>query len=94
MTGPNDRLYWFLFFNTGKTHRMPNFPVYSQEDEKAFAEEHSSDLVTGNLTIGDLYARKISSTMTGLGEYAFKKWYYGRIITIGDSAHIVGYPSI
>ncbi|KAA8577333.1 hypothetical protein EYC84_007296 [Monilinia fructicola] len=34
-----------------------------------------------------LQERKITSTLTALPEYVYKKWYYERIITIGDSAH-------
>lgn len=34
-----------------------------------------------------LQERKLSSTLTALQEYVYKKWYFERIVTIGDSVH-------
>ncbi|KAF6824067.1 FAD binding domain-containing protein [Colletotrichum plurivorum] len=85
--GPDGRVYWFLFVNLGETQYGPDLPRYTKEDEQALANEHLDDLLGENFTFRDLYDSKISSLLTSLPEYVFKKWHFNRIITIGDAAH-------
>ncbi|KAJ0163434.1 hypothetical protein CTA2_3014 [Colletotrichum tanaceti] len=85
--GPRNRVYWFLFVNMGKTHYGPELPRFSKEDEARLVQEHRDDKITKDLTFGELYAAKISSVLTPLPEYVFKKWHFNRIMTIGDAAH-------
>lgn len=85
--GPQDRIYWFLFVNMGKTYYGPDPPRFTKEDEEALVNEHLNDKITENCTFRDLYSTKISSVLTSLPEYVFKKWHFQRIMTIGDAAH-------
>ncbi|KAF6803052.1 FAD binding domain-containing protein [Colletotrichum sojae] len=85
--GPDGRVYWFLFVNLGETQYGPDLPRYTKEDEQALANEHFDDVLGENFTFRDLYDSKISSLLTSLPEYVFKKWHFNRIITIGDAAH-------
>ncbi|KAF9871350.1 FAD binding domain protein [Colletotrichum karsti] len=87
ISGPNHRVYWFLFVNMGKTAYGPELPRYTKQDEEVLANAHLHDKITDNRTFGDLYATKISSVLTPLPEYVFKKWHFQRIMTIGDAAH-------
>ncbi|KAL1853095.1 hypothetical protein Daus18300_011923 [Diaporthe australafricana] len=87
ISGPHDRVYWFLFVNMGKTYYGPEPPSFTKEDEEALVKEHMNDKVVENRTFRDLYSTKISSVLTPLPEYVFKKWYFRRIMTIGDAAH-------
>lgn len=89
VTGPNSKIYWFLFVNIGKTHYGVDVPRYSKRDEEELAREHLNDKVTETTTFGDLYANKTISVLTALPEYVFQKWHFERIITLGDSAHKV-----
>lgn len=91
ISGPQHRVYWFLFVNMGKTHYGPEPPRFTKEDEEALANEHMNDKILEDRTFRDLYSTKISSVLTPLPEYVFKKWYFRRIMTIGDAAHKVGY---
>lgn len=91
ISGPQDRVYWFLFVNIGKTHYGPEPPHYTKEDEEAVVNEHLNDKILENRTFRDLYSTKISSVLTPLPEYVFKKWHFQRIITIGDAAHKVSH---
>jgi len=52
-------------------------------------EKYRNDKITEEVTLGDLYDTKIESGITPLAEWVFEKWHFGRIITIGDSAHKV-----
>lgn len=87
ISGPRDRVYWFLFVNMGKTHYGPEPPRFTKKDEEVLANEHMNDKILGNRTFKNLYSTKISSVLTPLPEYVFKKWHFQRIMTIGDAAH-------
>lgn len=87
--GLNDRVYWFYFYNLGKTVHSPNIPRYTKEDEHNIIKDRLNDPILPTLTFGALYKNKVSSTLTALPEYVFRKWSFGRIMTIGDAAHKV-----
>ena len=63
--------------------------MFTKDEEKALAEEHWDDLITPSMRFSDLYKSKISSVYTALPEYVYEKWYFKRMITIGDAAHKV-----
>jgi 2-polyprenyl-6-methoxyphenol hydroxylase-like FAD-dependent oxidoreductase len=89
ITGPNHRIYWFLFKKLPKT-AYGEIPRYTKAQEEALAAEHTSARITDTLTFGEIYAARSSSTLQALPEVVFKKWHYNRIMTIGDAAHKVG----
>lgn len=89
--GLNGRVYWFFFFNLGKRVHSPDIPRYTKEDEDELVQDHFNDHILPDLTFGEMYGRKISSTLTALPEYVFKKWYFRRIMTIGDASHKVSF---
>lgn len=91
ITGPKNRVYWFLNRSIGKCH-LPDLPRYTKADEEALYREFKDSMVDDTHSFGELYATKISSTLTALPEYAFKKWHFNRIMTIGDAAHKVSPP--
>lgn len=93
VSGPQEgRVYWFLFVSLDKTHYGPELPTFTKEDEEALANEHLDDKIHDNHTFRDLYSTKISSELTAIPEYVFKKWHFQRIITIGDAAHKASNP--
>ncbi|KAF1977051.1 FAD/NAD(P)-binding domain-containing protein [Bimuria novae-zelandiae CBS 107.79] len=85
VSGPKNRVYWFLFQNAGE--KSDTLPRFTKVDALKLAKEHWDDKVTDGLSFGDLYSSKISSILTPLPEYVFKRWHYKCIITIGDAAH-------
>lgn len=89
ITGPSNRVYWFLFVNLGKTHYGPEIPRFSKKQEEELAKSHWDDKVSEEATFGDLYAARVSSVLTALPEYVFEKWHFRRVMTIGDAAHKV-----
>lgn len=88
LTGPNHRIYWFLFKKLPKTV-YGKIPRFTEDQKDALAAEHDSDLITDTLTFGELYALQTTSTLQALPEVVFKRWHYNRIITIGDAVHKV-----
>jgi hypothetical protein len=87
--GAGGRCYWFLVFNLGKTLYGPDVPHFTKDDEDSIVKTHYNDKITEDVTFGDLYKRKVTSVCTPLHEYAYKRWHFGRIMTIGDASHKV-----
>lgn len=90
-TGPNDRIYWFLFKKLPDVARglYDKIPRFTDEQRDALAAEHANHLVSDTLTFGELYATRTTATLQALPEVVFKRWHFNRIITIGDAAHKV-----
>jgi hypothetical protein len=87
--GPEGRVYWFRFQRLPKTFQGSAIPRYTDADlEKALAES-ADDNILLDLKFSTLVENKVSAVMTPLVEYIYKQWYFGRIITLGDSAHKV-----
>ncbi|KAI3322747.1 FAD/NAD(P)-binding domain-containing protein [Xylariaceae sp. AK1471] len=87
VSGPAGRVYWFLFVKFPEPLYGKNIPRYSREDEAQFVRENEGLVVRDGLTFGQLYAKRVNSALTPLHEVVFKKWFFDRIITMGDSAH-------
>ncbi|ENH71781.1 Zeaxanthin epoxidase, chloroplastic [Fusarium oxysporum f. sp. cubense race 1] len=87
LVGPGGKFYWFLFVKLPVTLYGHDILRYTKVDEEKLALQHASDQITTQVTFGQLYAARTSSTLTPLHEYVFEKWHYNRIITIGDAAH-------
>ncbi|SCV54223.1 related to hydroxylase [Fusarium fujikuroi] len=87
IAAPGDRTYWFLFDGLPETKRGKDISKYTKADEEGLVKEHHGDHITQDVTFGELYDRKIMSTLVPLEEYVFDRWHYKRIVTIGDSAH-------
>ncbi|KAJ3487381.1 hypothetical protein NLG97_g6424 [Lecanicillium saksenae] len=78
----------------GLTEKLPvpikgkNAPRYTQADIEALVEKRGEDEVFPGITLRDLY--KGSSEANGmqpLQNLVFDSWHFGRMVTIGDSAH-------
>ncbi|KAH6684839.1 FAD binding domain protein, partial [Plectosphaerella plurivora] len=87
VTGPDEKIYWFLFERLSKPKRGADIPRYTKDDEKEFFAKHWDLPITEHITFGDVVKKRISSALTPLHEVVYKRWHFGRIITIGDSAH-------
>ncbi|KAH6995512.1 hypothetical protein BKA56DRAFT_538510 [Ilyonectria sp. MPI-CAGE-AT-0026] len=87
ITGPGERVYWFLLVKLDVPLFGNDIPRYSKSDEDALARQHASDPITPSVTFGQLYEARTSSVLTPLHEYVFEKWHFERVITIGDAAH-------
>ncbi|KAF5651374.1 hydroxylase [Fusarium tjaetaba] len=87
IAAPGDRTYWFLFDGLPETKRGKDISKYTKADEEGLVKAHHGDYITQDVTFGELYDRKIMSTLVPLEEYVFDRWHYKRIVTIGDSAH-------
>lgn len=89
VSGPDDRVYWFLFDRLPKVKYGKDIPKYTKQDEAEFIKENASRAITEKVTFGQVFAKRLQSTLTPLHEVVFKKWFFKRMITLGDSAHKV-----
>ncbi|KAF5536396.1 zeaxanthin epoxidase chloroplastic [Fusarium mexicanum] len=87
LVGPGGKFYWFLFVKLPVPLYGHDIPRYTKVDEEELAAQHAFDQITPEVTFGQLYGARTSSTLTPLHEYVFEKWHYKRIITVGNAAH-------
>jgi len=88
LSAPGDRLYWFMFQDMDRTTGS-DIPRFTTEDEVNLAKKHFDDQVTACTTFGDVYENRLQTALVSLEEHVFSRWYFRRIITIGDAAHKV-----
>jgi 2-polyprenyl-6-methoxyphenol hydroxylase-like FAD-dependent oxidoreductase len=89
ISAPGDRVYWFLLRRLPKPLYGDDIPRgYSKDEEEAFAEAFGDIpiMAESGVKFKDLYSRRIVSNITPLHEIVFKRWYFRRLITLGDSA--------
>lgn len=89
VSGPDNRVYWFLFEKLPETKYGKDIPRYTKEDEEGFVKRNYNVAITPEVTFGQVFAKRLSSTLTPLHEVVYKKWFFRRVITLGDSAHKV-----
>ncbi|OGM44898.1 FAD binding domain protein [Aspergillus bombycis] len=87
VSGPDDRVYWFLFDRLPQAKYGKDIPRYTKEDEAEFVKQNYNLPITRKVTFGDVLDKRLSSTLTPLHEIVYQKWFFKRIITFGDSAH-------
>lgn len=94
VSGPEGRVYWFLFDKLPQAKYGKNIPRYTKEDEAEFVKQNYHLPITRSVTFGHVFDKRLSSTLTPLHEMVYQKWFFRRIITLGDSAHKVSTMSL
>lgn len=89
VSGPEDRVYWFFCQRLPTPLYGKNIRKYTKDDEAKFARDVSDFKITDTLTFGHLYENRLSSALTPLHEVVVEKWFFQRIICLGDSVHKV-----
>lgn len=87
-SAPGNRLYWFLFASMEKMSGG-QIPRFTKTDEAELVKDRLGDFVTETVTFGDIYEQRQISTLVAVEEHVFKRWHFGRMVTIGDAAHKV-----
>ncbi|KUL90235.1 hypothetical protein ZTR_02097 [Talaromyces verruculosus] len=85
--GPENRIYWFFFEKLPETRYGKDVPRCTPEMEAEFIRKYEHAPITKTHTFGQLYAKRLFTTLTPLHEYVYDKWFFGRIFIMGDSAH-------
>ncbi|KAI1106917.1 FAD binding domain protein [Jackrogersella minutella] len=87
ISGPENRVYWFLFSRLPEPKYGKDIPSYTKDDEAQFVKENYNLPITEKVTFGRVFSKRLSSTLTPLHEVVYKKWFFRRIMIFGDSAH-------
>lgn len=89
ISGTHHRVFWFFFQKLDKTYTYgsENYPKYSKADAEKVAVENAWRPCHGSLTLGDLWEKRFTYTQVPMEEALFDQWSWGRIATLGDSAH-------
>lgn len=88
LSASQDRIYWFLFTELAKATGK-DIPKFSKEDERRLAEDHFANHVTESATFQDIYQHKQQKSLVALEDQVFPRWYYRKIVTIGDATYKV-----
>ncbi|KAI0600328.1 FAD binding domain protein [Biscogniauxia sp. FL1348] len=87
ISGPEGRVYWFLFDRLPEPKYGKNIPTYSKEDEAQFVKKFWDYPITEKVKFGHIYSKKLTSTLTPLHEIVYEKWFFKRIMLLGDAVH-------
>ncbi|QGA18409.1 hypothetical protein EYB26_006094 [Talaromyces marneffei] len=87
VSGPGNRIYWFFFERLPETKYGKDVPRCIREMEAEFIKKHKHAPITKTVTFGQIYAKRLFTTLTPLHEYVHEKWFFDRIFMMGDSAH-------
>lgn len=88
-SGPDNRMYWFLVSNMGKTFYGADIPRFDNKELDALAQKHWNDHIRPDVRFADLYENRISTIYTPMRECVDKKWHLNRVMLIGDAVHKV-----
>lgn len=83
---PNNEVTWFLGFNDNKNDNI-ELNKYKKENIETMKKKYSNLPTTHGCNFGDVLDNAKVSVKVNLEECLFKKWYYDRIVLIGDAAH-------
>ncbi|XXH02442.1 hypothetical protein Hte_008817 [Hypoxylon texense] len=86
-SGAGNRVYWFFTVRLPEAKYGKDIPRYTKEDDERFLKKYAHLKIKENLTFGQLSAKRTSSTLTPLHEVVIKKWFYNRMVLMGDSCH-------
>ena len=89
LSGPKKRVYWFFFVRIPEVKYGKDIPRCSKETEAQFVESHKNVPITSTVTFGQVYSKRLYSTLTPLHEVVYEKWFFQRIMIFGDAAHKV-----
>ncbi|KAK8096368.1 uncharacterized protein PG998_014236 [Apiospora kogelbergensis] len=91
MSGHGGDVFLFSFWTMPEPQRryaLDNIPRFGDEDMRRELGRSSDFIVADNgMRLRDVIKSLDSSGVTALPHYVMRRWHYGRIIIIGDSAH-------
>ncbi|KAL5339003.1 hypothetical protein BJX70DRAFT_408457 [Aspergillus crustosus] len=85
--GKDGRVFWFLLRKLDRQYTYSSAPRWSSADIEKTAELFSADHIWNGILFSDLWKRRQVVGITNLEENVFERWYWGRVVCIGDSVH-------
>jgi len=88
-TSQPNRVFFFVIFRLDKAYTWPKREHFTDKDADALAESIADRPVCDSLVFGEVWKRRIRSSVIALEEGVMEHWHHGRIALVGDSAHKV-----
>ncbi|KAL4903132.1 hypothetical protein BDW74DRAFT_52597 [Aspergillus multicolor] len=83
---PNELTFWFVFFKNQKNVPWDQLR-YTVEDKEQYVAVFGSDQVRTDLTFSDMYRASTCTGIVPVEEFVLERYYYKRILLLGDSIH-------
>lgn len=93
----NDRVFWFVIDKMSRKSEgddRAGLPRFTQEDLVKRLRSLESIVVEHGVCLGDVWEKRTVANMVPLEEYAYQKWFSGRVVCLGDSMHKVSMPQM
>ncbi|KAL0256828.1 hypothetical protein SLS55_007637 [Diplodia seriata] len=87
--GANGDVFWFLYKKMDRKYTWPDVARFTPQQGEALAAEHVHDVITGEMTFGDVWKARKTFGLLPMEEGVMKNWHWGRIAVLGDAAHKV-----
>ncbi|OJD32110.1 fad binding domain-containing protein [Diplodia corticola] len=87
--GANGDVFWFLYEKMDRKYTWPDVARFTPQQGEALAAEHVHDVITGEMTFGDVWKARKTFGLLPMEEGVMKNWHWGRIAVLGDAAHKV-----
>ncbi|CAH0022455.1 unnamed protein product [Clonostachys rhizophaga] len=92
MCNPDNSIFWFWFWTLPSSMRsisLDQIPRPSKEDIQRELSSCGDAIVSATGThMSDLVKTMENQGATALPNYVLKRWHYGRIVILGDAAHL------
>jgi len=81
--------FWFMYITLDKPTHWPEQTRYTEDDVDAVVKKYSKVHVTRDVLFEDMWKARSRHKLASLEEGVQKRWYWKRIVLLGDSAHKV-----
>ena len=88
------RCFYFVFQRVKEPWTRYNRPRYTQEDADKMAADVADMPVSETMVFGELWRKRWRGAVVDIEEGVLNRWFYGRTVLVGDTAHKVSRGTI
>ena len=89
MHGKGGRVFWFVIKKMENKYHLPDIPRFDDIDAEKTCARLCGHKVFQNVNFDQIWDAREICSMVALEESTFERWYYDRIVCLGDSMHKV-----
>ncbi|KAL9008627.1 MAG: hypothetical protein Q9173_006265 [Seirophora scorigena] len=88
------RCFYFVFQRVREPWTQYNRPRYTQEDAEKMAADVADMPGSETMVFGELWRKRWRGAVVDIEEGVLNRWFYGRTVLVGDTAHKVSSATI
>lgn len=88
------RCFYFVFQRVKEPWTRYNRPRYTQEDAEKMAADVADMPVSETMVFGELWRKRWRGALVDIEEGVLNRWFYGRTVLVGDTAHKVSSATV